>query len=67
MTLTPQGDGTTVVHGTVTDRSALHGLLPKLSDIGLPLVSVTPTAIDEPPGNRATDPSRPTHPQRSTT
>ncbi len=42
MTLTPQNDGTTVIHGPVADQSALHGLLRKLSDLGLPLVSVKP-------------------------
>ena len=43
MTLTRQTDGTTVLHGPVVDQSALHGLLRKVSDLGLPLVSVTPT------------------------
>ncbi len=43
MTLTAQDDGTTVIHGPVADQSALHGLLRKLSDLGLPLVSVQPT------------------------
>lgn len=44
MTLTPNDDGTTVIHGPVADQSALHGLLRKLSDLGLPLLSVTPNA-----------------------
>lgn len=43
MTLTPQDDGSTVIEGPVADQSALHGLLRKLSDLGLALVSVTPT------------------------
>jgi hypothetical protein len=43
MTLTRQPDGTTVLSGPVADQSALHGLLRKVSDLGLPLVSVTPT------------------------
>ena len=43
MTLTRQADGTTVLDGQVADQSALHGLLRKVSDLGLPLVSVTPT------------------------
>jgi hypothetical protein len=34
-------DGTTLLRGRVADQSALHGLLHKLRDIGLPLVSVT--------------------------
>jgi hypothetical protein len=43
MTLTRQPDGTTLLDGPVADQSALHGLLRKVSDLGLPLVSVTPT------------------------
>ena len=45
MTLARQDDGTTVLHGPVADQSALHGLLRKVNDLGLPLVSVTPTPI----------------------
>jgi hypothetical protein len=48
MTLTRHDDGTTVIHGTVPDQAALHGLLRTLSDLGLPLVSVTPVEPDEP-------------------
>jgi hypothetical protein len=49
MTLTRQTDGTTVLYGPVADQSALHGLLRKVSDLGLPLLSVTPTPrIDNP-------------------
>ena len=33
-------DGTTVLHGPVVDQAALHGLLQKVRDLGLPLVSV---------------------------
>jgi hypothetical protein len=43
MTLTRRADGTTVIDGPVIDQSALHGLLRKVSDLGLPLVSLTPT------------------------
>ena len=41
MTLTTHDDGTTVIEGPVVDQSALHGLLRTVSDIGLPLLSVT--------------------------
>ena len=41
LTLTEDSDGTTVIHGSVVDQAALHGLLQKVRDIGLPLVSVT--------------------------
>jgi hypothetical protein len=40
MTLTNRSDGTTVVHGLVADQAALHGLLQRLRDLGLPLLSV---------------------------
>ena len=47
LSLTQMSDGTTVIHGTVVDQPALHGLLQKLRDLGLPIVSVTQT--DQPP------------------
>lgn len=42
-----QGDGTTVIRGPVADQSALHGLLQRVRDLGLPLVSVTQVETDE--------------------
>ncbi|WP_034609578.1 hypothetical protein [Cellulomonas sp. URHD0024] len=39
--LVRHSDGTTVVHGPVLDQAALHGLLQKIRDTGLPLISVT--------------------------
>jgi hypothetical protein len=41
--LTRTDDGTTVLRGPVTDQAALHGLLHKLRDLGVPLHSVTRT------------------------
>ncbi|HEY3923720.1 MAG TPA: hypothetical protein VGL75_04100 [Acidothermaceae bacterium] len=41
LTLTEDSDGTTAIRGSVIDQAALHGLLQKVRDIGLPLVSVT--------------------------
>jgi hypothetical protein len=40
MTVTPDVDGTTVLRGPVVDQAALHGLLARLRDLGLPLLSV---------------------------
>jgi hypothetical protein len=40
MTLTPEDDGITCIHGPVADQAALHGLLARLRDVGLPIVSV---------------------------
>lgn len=39
LTVTAVADETTL-SGTVVDQSALHGLLAKIRDLGLPLVSV---------------------------
>jgi hypothetical protein len=33
-------DGHTVLTGSVADQAALHGLLEKVRDLGLPLISV---------------------------
>lgn len=46
MTLTSQDDGTTAIQWPVADQSALHGLLRKLGDHGLTLVSVTPALAE---------------------
>jgi hypothetical protein len=46
MALTHETDGTTVLHGPVVDQAALHGLLQKVRDLGLPLVSVIHVAPD---------------------
>ncbi len=35
-----EGDGVTLLTCTVADQAALHGLLRKLRDLGLPLLSV---------------------------
>jgi hypothetical protein len=41
MTLTLDGDGTTVLRGRVSDQAALHGLIQKVRDLGLTLLEVT--------------------------
>ena len=41
LSLTHEGDGTTVMLGPVVDQAALHGLLGKVRDLGLPLIAVT--------------------------
>ena len=40
LSMTHEEDGTTVLTGPVADQPALHGLLIKIRDLGLPLVSV---------------------------
>ena len=53
LTLVQEGDGTTVISGPIADQAALHGLLQRVRDLGLPLVSVTRDETD-PPTTRGT-------------
>lgn len=40
LTITLEDDGDTLLTGWVVDQSALHGLLKKVRDLGMPLLSV---------------------------
>jgi hypothetical protein len=48
LSLTNENDGTTIIHGPVVDQAALYGLLQKVRDVGLPLVSVTQVQPGQP-------------------
>lgn len=39
-TIVPQTDNTTIMTGTVKDQAALHGIIAKIRDLGLSLISV---------------------------
>ena len=41
LTITLEEDGDTLLTGPVVDQAALHGLLKKVRDLGMPLISVT--------------------------
>jgi hypothetical protein len=41
LSLTQESDGTTVIRGSVIDQAALHGLLSKVCDLGLPSIALT--------------------------
>jgi hypothetical protein len=47
MTITLEDNGETLLTGTVVDQSALHGLLKKVRDLGMPLISVIRVEPDE--------------------
>jgi hypothetical protein len=56
MTITQATNGETLITGLVADQAALYGLLRKVRDLGLPLLSVScrePGSVDGP----AIDPS----------
>ena len=40
ITLQPNGD--TLLSGPIVDQAALHGVLRKVRDLGMPLLSITP-------------------------
>jgi hypothetical protein len=53
LTITLEDNGDTLLTGPVVDRAALHGLLKKVRDLGMSLVSVSQAQFNE------------THPYRS--
>jgi hypothetical protein len=63
LTITREDNGDTLLRGAVVDQAALHGLLRKVRDLGLPLVSVIhvePKQANEPDVNADTDHNRST-------
>lgn len=64
--LSVEPDGTTVISGPVVDQAALHGLLQKLRDTGIPLVSLTRLPSD-PTAHRQAEQNRTDHDQTGAT
>lgn len=48
MTIIPQPCGETLLIGSVRDQAALHGLIVKIRNMGLPLLSINPAEVDSP-------------------
>lgn len=52
MTITLEADGTTTLSGPIADQAALHGLLVRVRDLGLELISVSQSAQGSCPSTR---------------
>ncbi len=52
LTITLEEDGDTLLTGPVVDQAALHGLLKKVRDLGMPLVSVSPVKPGQADGSK---------------
>lgn len=46
LTITSEEDGNTLLTGTIVDQAALHGLLKKVRDLGMPLLSINSVDSD---------------------
>jgi hypothetical protein len=57
MTITNAANGDALLAGPVMDQAALHGLLIKIRDLGLPLIAVVPGSSPESDGTGKSDTS----------
>ena len=62
LTLTRQDDGTTVLEGPVVDQAALFGIIDRLRDMALPLISVAHLEPPYPPSGAGDQPRAATGP-----
>ena len=54
LTITLEEDDNTLLTGTVIDQAALHGLLKKVRDLGIPLLSINSVGISPQDNEQAT-------------
>ena len=52
LTITLEDNGDTLLTGPVVDQAALHGLLRKVRDLGMPLISVNRVQEGQPDGKQ---------------
>ena len=50
LTITLEDNGETLLTGPVVDQAALHGLLKKVRDLAMPLLSVSPVTLGQAEG-----------------
>jgi hypothetical protein len=48
LTISNRANGEAILSGPLADQAALHGVLIKIRDLGLPLLAITTVATDEP-------------------
>ena len=53
LAISNQENGEAVLRGPLADQAALHGVLIKIRDLGLPLLAITTVATDESQNNRS--------------
>ena len=63
MSLTAEAGGITVIRGPVADQAALHGLLARVRDVGLTLISLS----ELPPVEAPIEPDAAPHTRRDAT
>jgi hypothetical protein len=61
LTITLEDNGETLLTSPVVDQAALHGVLKKVRDVGMPLLSVSPVE----PGQAEVSDANETHQHRS--
>jgi hypothetical protein len=49
LTITLEEDGNTLLNGPIVDQSALHGILKKIRNLGMPLLSVKAAVLKDAP------------------
>ena len=64
MTITLEDNGDTLLSGPVVDQAALHGLLRKVRDLGMPLISAI--RVEPPRRTRPATNGKPTGSRRAT-
>jgi hypothetical protein len=47
MTIALEDNGDTIITGPIVDQAALHGMLKKVRDLGMPLLSVNRVGDDD--------------------